>query len=204
MESYRLRPLICSVIAPCIWQGARGLDSACPCGKLPPLTSYLASQGTRCLAGRRGLDSPGGIGRLRFGGARILRPVHGVRMKAVLAKGAQGLGSVGAAAGARRHGRAPSCTANRRFLRQRLQYQVFLAIRTNCKHFCSFLGPYINSCGVLTQRLRLGPCRTRPNSTSIALCSDQPFDQLLEQLFDQLFGRPRDHLLYQLSDTSAV
>ena len=29
----------------------------------------------------------------------------------------------------------------------RLQYQFFLAIQTNCKHFYSFLGPYINSRG---------------------------------------------------------
>ena len=28
-----------------------------------------------------------------------------------------------------------------------LQYQFFLAIQTNCKRFCSFVGPYINSCG---------------------------------------------------------
>ena len=28
----------------------------------------------------------------------------------------------------------------------RLQYQFFLVIQTNCKHFYSVLGPYINSC----------------------------------------------------------
>ena len=28
----------------------------------------------------------------------------------------------------------------------RFQHQFFLVVQTNCKHFYSFLGPYINSC----------------------------------------------------------
>ena len=48
--------------------------------------------------------------------------------------------------------------------RRRALYQYFLLIQTNCKHFYSFLGPYINSCGSEARpvtAMRWGAARAR-------------------------------------------
>ena len=63
--------------------------------------------------------------------------------------------------------------------RQEQRLEFFLVIQTNCKHFYSFLGPYINSCGAASAPGRRpavhgGARRPAPARSLTPLCRRSP------------------------------